>query len=67
MKYGYARVSTKDQNITLQIDDLLAQGCDKIIDEVIGGTRLERPKLKTLLDGLHEGDILVVWHLDVAL
>ncbi len=64
MKYGYARVSTKDQNITLQIDDLLAQGCDKIIDEVIGGTRPERPKLKALIDSLNEGDVLVVWKLD---
>lgn len=64
MKVGYARVSTKEQILDLQTDALEKQSCTKIIKEVIGGTRKERPKLQAMLSDLRPGDTLVVWKLD---
>ncbi len=64
MKIGYARVSTKDQNVDLQLDALQKAGCGKIFQEVVSGARAERPVLKQLLDTLRPGDVLVIWKLD---
>ena len=65
MKFGYARVSTKDQNIEAQLDALAAAGCDKIITEKISGNgSKERPELDRLVENLREGDVLVVYKLD---
>ncbi|MCA9962688.1 MAG: recombinase family protein [Anaerolineales bacterium] len=64
MKIGYARVSTKNQDLSLQLDALEKIGCQKIYQEKITGTTRERPQLKKLLEQLREGDVVVVWKLD---
>ena len=61
MKAGYARVSTKDQAIDLQVDALKKTGCTKIYTEVMSGSRTERPILSKLLENLRAGDVLVIW------
>jgi len=64
MKIGYARVSTKDQNIDLQIDALKKEGCEFIYEEVMSGTKAERPQLDTMLAHVRQEDVIVVWKLD---
>lgn len=65
MKIGYARVSTKEQNLDLQLDALQAAGCTTIYqDEGSGGTVKERAGLSQALEALGAKDILVVWKLD---
>lgn len=64
MKIGYARVSTVDQNLDLQLDALKAAGCDRIYTEKMTGTRDDRPELQRALDSLREGDTLIVYKLD---
>lgn len=64
MKYGYARVSTKDQILDLQIDALQQAGCNKIFQEVVSGSKVDRPEWVRLLDEITAGDTLVVWKLD---
>lgn len=64
MLIGYARVSTQDQNLDLQIEALTKAGCKKIFDDKISGSRAERPGLTKALEMLREGDTLVVWKLD---
>lgn len=63
-KYGYARASTKDQNLELQIDALKAAGCSRIFQEKASGKSKDRPELKKLLDHLDKGDTVVVYKLD---
>lgn len=64
MKIGYARISTKEQNLDLQIDALEKDGCGRIYTEIMSGTKSERPKLQELVNNLRPGDIVVVWKLD---
>ncbi len=64
MLIGYARVSTHDQNLDLQLAALKTAGCRKIFDDKISGSRAERPGLTKALDLLREDDTLVVWKLD---
>ena len=64
MLIGYARVSTQDQNLDLQIDALIKAGCKKVLDDKVSGSRAERPGLAKALEMLREGDTLVVWKLD---
>ena len=64
MKYGYARVSTKDQILDMQIDALKKAGCDKIFLEVAKGAKADRPEWTALLNEIQAGDTLVVWKLD---
>ena len=64
MKIGYARVSTQDQKLELQIDELNKVGCQIIFQEKISGKKKERPELDKLQLQLRKGDILVVWKLD---
>jgi DNA invertase Pin-like site-specific DNA recombinase len=65
MKIGYARVSTEEQNLDLQISALKAARCDKLFeDHGISGTSFSRPGLDAALRELVEGDTLVVWRLD---
>lgn len=66
MKFGYARVSTQDQNLDLQIDELLKVGVEEenIFKEKITGTKKDRPEFQELLKRLREGDAIVVWKLD---
>ena len=63
--YGYARVSTTDQNLALQHAALRAAGCEVIRAETASGTRRDgRTELQTLLDFLRPGDALVVTRID---
>ena len=64
MKIGYARVSTTDQNLELQLAALKEAGCGRIFQEKISGTKRERPELQRMLDQLRPEDIVVVWKLD---
>lgn len=64
MKVGYARVSTKDQTLDLQLDALKKAGCAKIYTETVSGAKAERPALTKLLDAVRAGDVLVIWKLD---
>ena len=64
MKYGYARVSTKDQVLDLQIDALKKAGCNKVFQEIAKGSKADRPELAALLREIKSGDTLVVWKLD---
>lgn len=64
MIIGYARVSTKDQNLDLQIDALREAGCEKIYTEIASGGKTERPELNDLLRNIRSKDILVIWKLD---
>ena len=64
MLIGYARVSTQDQNLELQMDALAKAGCQKLFEDKVSGTRAERPGLAKALEMLREGDTLVVWKLD---
>lgn len=64
MKFGYARVSTTDQNLDRQILALKNAGCEMIFQEKISGKNLERPELKKLLDMVHVGDEIIVLDLD---
>ena len=60
MKIGYARVSTQDQNLDRQLDNLRAAGCERIFNEKMTGTKSDRPELKTMLLTLRSGDTLVI-------
>jgi DNA invertase Pin-like site-specific DNA recombinase len=63
--FGYARVSTNDQDLTTQIEALKAVGCDPIRHEKRSGTsRVDRTELDTLLAFLRKGDTLVVTRID---
>ncbi len=64
LKIGYARVSTRDQNLDLQTAALRAAGCAKIYEDTISGAKRERPGLDRALEHLRAGDTLVVWKLD---
>ncbi|ERH23315.1 resolvase protein, partial [Actinomyces johnsonii F0510] len=61
---GYARVSTREQQLAMQIDALKSAGCTKILTDVASGAVSARPGLDLALDALGEGDTLVVWRLD---
>ena len=64
MLIGYARVSTSDQDLTLQLDALTKAGCERIFDDVASGAKDERKGLIGALDFMRAGDTLVVWRLD---
>jgi len=64
MIIGYARVSTTDQNLTLQKEELVSIGCEKIFEDYVSGSRENRPGLASALEVVRDGDTLVVWKLD---
>ncbi|HIG0327264.1 TPA: recombinase family protein [Legionella pneumophila] len=64
MLIGYARVSTDDQNLNLQHDALKNAGCEKIFDDQITGSKIQRPGLDAILEFSRKGDVIVVWRLD---
>ncbi len=64
MKIGYARVSTREQNLTMQVIALEEAGCEKIYEEVVSGAKVDRPILENLITQLRPGDVLVIWKLD---
>ena len=64
MLIGYARVSTQDQNPTLQLDALTAAGCERVFTERASGAQRDRPELAAAISYMRAGDSLVVWKLD---
>jgi DNA invertase Pin-like site-specific DNA recombinase len=64
MVFGYARVSTNEQNLDLQIDALQKLGCEKIFQEKASGRKLDRPELEKLLAQIRSGDTLIVYSID---
>ena len=64
MHIGYARVSTRDQNLSAQLDALSQAGCIRVYEEKASGARSDRPVLAEVMRTLREGDTLVVFKLD---
>src|SRR6266850_6598274 len=64
MKIGYARVSTDDQNLAMQLDALRAAGCELVHEDKASGVLNGRKGLAQALKGCTAGDVLVVWKLD---
>jgi hypothetical protein len=64
MNYGYARVSTREQDLTGQVAELLATGCAEIFKEKASGARGDRAELAKVVKRLEPGDVLVVTRLD---
>ena len=66
MKIGYIRVSTQDQNLDLQKDELLKFGCNKIFEDKISGSlaKANRPGLKDAINYARKGDTIIIWRLD---
>jgi DNA invertase Pin-like site-specific DNA recombinase len=64
MHLGYARVSTDDQNLDIQLQVLKQAGCTSIFREKISGARRQRPELAKMLEHVRAGDMVIVWKLD---
>ncbi|MBV9510348.1 MAG: recombinase family protein [Caulobacteraceae bacterium] len=64
MRIGYARVSSEDQNLALQLDALTAAGCEKVFQDRASGARSNRKGLTDALATCSPGDVLTVWRLD---
>src|SRR5215213_2883338 len=64
MDIGYARVSTGEQTLDLQLDALKTSGCGKVYRETASGAKADRSVLEEVLSYLRKGDTLVVWRLD---
>ena len=62
--FGYARVSTRDQDLALQVSELMAANCAKVFKEKASGARTDRPELAKVIRRLEPGDVLVVTRLD---
>lgn len=63
MRIGYARVSTNDQSLDRQIDDLTKAGCERIFSEKVSAVKKERPELAKIFDFVREGDVIIVCEL----
>ena len=64
---GYARVSTEDHNLDLQIDALVNAGCDEIYrDDGVSAAAKRRPGFEAAMASLQDGDVLIVWKMDRA-
>jgi DNA invertase Pin-like site-specific DNA recombinase len=62
--FGYARVSTRDQNLAAQDAELMAAGCAKVFKEKVSGAKTDRPELAKVIGRLEPGDVLMVTRLD---
>ena len=62
---GYARVSTFDQDLSLQLDALATAGCAKVFEDRASGARADREGLRAALEYVREGEVLVLWKLDL--
>src|SRR5271170_5935700 len=60
MIYGYARVSTEAQDLTSQLAQLTAAGCEKVFREKLTGTNTDRPQLRKLMNDLAAGDVVII-------
>ena len=60
MIIGYARVSTQEQNLDRQLDQLRQSGCERIYEEKVSGAKSDRPELARMLDALRKGDVVVI-------
>jgi DNA invertase Pin-like site-specific DNA recombinase len=61
---GYARVSTIEQDPALQLDALASAGCTKVFEDRVSGAQTDRVGLRSALDYVRDGDVLIVWKLD---
>ncbi len=59
MLVGYARVSTHEQDLSLQLDDLKRAGCEKIFEDRASGAKTDRPGLQEALEYVRKGDTLL--------
>ena len=64
MIFGYARVSTTDQNPDLQFDALKQAGFDRLFVDKASGIRTDRPQFCKLMDQVRPGDVILIWKLD---
>jgi DNA invertase Pin-like site-specific DNA recombinase len=64
MKIGYARISTRDQSLELQVKALEAAGCEKVYQEIASGAKTARLVLDDLMKNIREGDTVVICKLD---
>lgn len=64
MKIGYARVSTEDQDLSIQRRILSEQECERIFEEKISGATRARPELDRMLEQIRKGDTIIIWKLD---
>ncbi|MEA5141111.1 recombinase family protein [Arcicella rigui] len=64
IKLGYARVSTLEQNLNLQVDALKYEGCKQIFTDKVSGVKSVKPEFEKLMDYARTGDTIVVWKLD---
>ena len=60
MIYGYARVSTDAQELTTQLAQLKAAGCERVFREKISGATADRPQLRQLLAVVAHGDVVII-------
>jgi DNA invertase Pin-like site-specific DNA recombinase len=64
VKIGYARVSTKDQNLDMQLQALRRAGCRQIYQEKVSGVGRTRPEFQAMMQQLRKDDVLIIWRLD---
>ncbi|MBZ0188465.1 MAG: recombinase family protein [Candidatus Obscuribacterales bacterium] len=64
MKIGYARVSTKEQSLDIQVKALKRAGCKLIYQEKVSGVGRDRPEFQKMMEQIRKGDVLVIWRLD---
>jgi DNA invertase Pin-like site-specific DNA recombinase len=62
--FGYARVSTRDQDLAGQVAELTAAGCTEVYREKVSGAKTDRAELAKVIGRLESGDVLVVTRLD---
>jgi len=64
VKIGYARVSTKEQSLDIQLQALKGAGCKQIYQEKVSGVGRDRPEFRKMMEHIREDDVLIIWRLD---